>query len=693
MGFEFMGIPFLPDLLTIFGLSIVVLLICHQIRLPVIVGFIVTGILSGPHGLALIKDESQVQALAQIGIILLLFTVGMEFSFKKILHYKRYFLIGGSLQVGLTVLGGLVVGQILGRPFGESIFLGFLLALSSTAIVVRVLEDKRETDSPHGHLIMGVMIFQDIVAIPMMLMTPMLAGSAVTFDYVQLIIVGKGLLILAVVLLSAAKLVPPLLHYIARTGQRDLFLLSVLTICFTVAWLTDSVGLSLSLGAFLAGLTIADTEYRTEAISDILPFQGIFTGLFFVSIGMLLDLGFVVQNPVLILLVSLGVLLLKFFFAGITALVLGTPLRTMILASLALCQVGEFSFVLIKTGIAAGFGDPFKYQLFLSMSLLTMAITPTLMSLGVPIANFLLRLPLPTYLKSGFKADSIRETQKKKDHIIIVGYGLSGRNLVRSAKDAGLPYLIIDLNADTVKMEKRRGEPIYFGDAAHESVLHHAGISEAKVLAVVINDVIAAERVVEKARQLNKNLYIIARTRYLREMPTFMKVGADEVIPDEFGSSVEIFIKVLNKYHVPTDEIQKIVSEIRIEGYEMCRLLYKESSTLSDLKITLSDVLIETFRVGEESFVAGKSIGEIELRKVFGVTAMLIRRGAETIAELDAQTRILPNDVVVICGSHDQLVKIASLFKTQNTQHAQHAQHEEQPQHSLEKTPVLQDQI
>lgn len=664
-----MHVPLLPDVVIIFGLSIIVLLICHRIHLPPIVGYLFTGVICGPHGVAFVQVQSDVEIFAQLGIILLLFAVGMEFSFKKILEYKRFFLIGGTLQVGLTVLGGFAIGEIFGRPAGESLFLGFLLSLSSTAIVVRILESKKETDSPHGNLIMGMMIFQDIIAIPMMLSIPLLAGSAQDFgfDTAHMILLGKGVVILVVVLVSAVKLVPSILHYIAKTGSRELFLMSVLTICFTVAWMTASVGLSLSLGAFLAGLTISETEYRTEAIGDIIPFQDIFTSFFFVSIGMLLDMGFVVQQPGLILLVTVAVLSMKAFFAGGAALALGMPLRTVVLTAVAMSQIGEFSFVLANAGISMGLGDDFKYQLFLAVSLISMAVTPTLMNLSSAMAGALLKMPLPTSLKAGFKNYAQKEQHGKKDHVIIIGYGLSGRNLAQSAKEAQIPYIIVDMNAETVKAERKKGEPICFGDASHENVLQHAYITDAKVLAVVINDFTAAELIVEKARKLNKGLYILVRTRYLHEMRPMLKLGADEVIPDEFGSSVEIFTRVLRKYHVPTADIQKIISEVRVEGYEMCRLLYKEPSTLADLKITLSDVLIETFRLEDGAFLAGKTLGEAELRKSHGVTAMLVRRGQETITQLEAQTRLLPGDVVVVCGTHDYLSRLPSIFKAQNS--------------------------
>jgi len=659
-------IPLLRDIVVIFGLSIVVLLLMHRFHLPAIVGFLFTGVLCGPYALGLIKAQANVQVLANIGIILLLFIVGMEFSFKKILEYRSYFFIGGALQVGLTVLAGMAVGMGLGRPWGEALFLGFLLSLSSTAIVLRMLSDRTESDSPHGKVIVGMMIFQDIIAIPMMLTIPLLCGNCLKYDISLVWALLKGVGILAGVLFSAIKLVPLLLYRIAKTGSRELFLLSVFTICLSVAWVTSSIGLSLSLGAFLAGLIISDSEYRTEAIGDILPFKDIFTSFFFVSIGMLLDIGFVAAQPLTILALTAGILLLKMFTAGFATFLLGMPLRTVILTAIAMSQVGEFSFVLARVGFTEHLGSNYHYQLFLAVAVLTMAMTPSMMAWSPWVAQQFLRLPLPNWIKFGFKPLPItKPVDGFKNHVIIVGFGISGRNLARSSKEAAIPYVILEMNPETVRQEKMKGEPINFGDATHDLVLKHANIHEAKVLAVVINDPIASSRIVESARKLNKKLYIVVRTRYLREMRPMYELGADEVIPDEFGSSVEVFTRVLRTYHVPTDQVEKIISGMRIEGYEMLRLLYKEPSTLSDLQVSMSDVLIETLKVEEGAPIIGKTLVEIELRGRYGVTAMLIKRGSETITNVEAKTRILHNDVVVLVGTHDNLSRASELFKPQ----------------------------
>lgn len=657
----------LQDVIVIFGLSIAVLLLCHRIHLPTIVGYILTGILSGPHGLGLVRGITNVQTLADLGIILLLFIIGIEFSFKRLLENKRFFLLGGFLQVFLTTLGGFIVAESLNRPIGEAVFLGFLLSLSSTAIVMRVYESQRETDSPHGKSVLGILIFQDIIAIPMVLLTPILAGYQGKFDPSFFTAIVKGFVILAVVYIAAERIVPKLFYYIAKTRSRELFLLSVLTICFSVTWIASIVGISLSLGAFLAGLIISESEYRHEAIGDITPFQDIFTSFFFVSIGMLLDLEFVTKHFLLILVLTAGILLLKSSVAGIITLVLGMPLRTAVLTGLALSQIGEFSFVLAKSGIAQGLGTEFHYQLFLSVALLTMAVTPTLIHLGPKLAHLMMSLPFSTKLKTGLESP---QPHRYTNHVIIIGFGLSGRNVAQSCKIAGIPYVILEMNPDTVKLEREKGEPIYFGDASHDSLLHHVNIKEALSLAILINDFSASMRIVRRARYLNPHLYIIIRIRYLQEMKILYDLGADDVIPDDFGSSVEIFMRVLKKYHIPSQGIEQIVADLR-EGYELLRLQHKEPSLLQEIKEDVQDIAMENFKVPSESELINKTLIESELRKNYTCNVVLIKRQHQTITKLEADTKILENDIICLLGSKENLAKIANRYhlKSQKSPH------------------------
>jgi len=661
-----MEIPLLSDMIIIFSLSISVIFVCHRLRVPTIVGFLLTGILAGPHGFALIDAYREVEILAEIGVVLLLFTIGIEFSLKNLMQIKRLVLMGGSLQVLLTVLAAFVITRNIGQSIGVSIFVGFLLSLSSTAIVLKLLQDRAEIDSPHGRTSLAILIFQDVIIVPMMLLTPLLAGASRHLEESLLILLTKGIGIIVLVIISAQWLVPQILYQIARTRSRELFLLSIVVICFIVAWLTHSMGLSLALGAFLAGLIISESEYSNQALSNILPFRDIFTSFFFVSIGMLLDVGYLLQQPGLIVLITLGGLTLKSIIAGGVTALMGFPLRMAILVGLALCQVGEFSFILSKSGVEYGLLSGNIYQLFLAVSVMTMAVTPFIISLAPRMADFVLQLPIPRRLKFGlYSVSEIKGAEKKihhKDHLVIIGFGVNGRNVARAARVAGIPFVIIEMNPETVRAEKAKSELIYYGDATHEAVLEHVDIKDARVVVVAISDPAATRRIIDIARSMNPKAHIIARTRYVQEMKPLYKLGANEVIPEEFETSVEIFTRILMKYLIPRDEIERMIAEVRADGYEMFRSLSKEFAPSADLKLHLPDVEITTFRMQERSPIVGKSLSQIELRKKYGVTLLAIRRGTKIISNPDAETRLYANDEIVMLGPPEKIATAMSLF-------------------------------
>jgi CPA2 family monovalent cation:H+ antiporter-2 len=662
-----MEIPLLKDIVIIFGVSIGVIFICHRIRVSVIVGFLLTGILVGPHGLGLVKAVHEVEILAEIGVVVLLFTIGMEFSLKNLLQIKKSVLMGGTLQVLLTLLATFVIARQIGQHFGESIFIGFLISLSSTAIVLKLLQEKAEVDSPHGCTTLGILIFQDVIIVPMILVTPLLAGTTGDLGNSLLVLVAKGIGIIILVIVSAKWIVPQVLYQIARTRNRDLFLLSVVVICLTVAWITSSVGLSLALGAFLAGLIISESEYSHQALGNILPFRDVFTSFFFVSIGMLLNVGFLFQHPTLIAIISLGVLALKSIIAGFVTVLLGFPLRIAILVGFALSQVGEFSFILSRTGIEHGLLAGNIYQIFLSVSVLTMSATPFIITLAPRLSDIILRLSLPKRLVSGFYPVSEVKVDSKKDHLMIIGFGVNGRNLARAARVGGIPYIIIEMNPETVRSEKVKGEPIYYGDATQEAVLQHANIKDARIVVVAINDPTATRRIAEIVRRLNPKVHLIVRTRYLQEMKPLYKLGADEVIPEEFETSVEIFTRVLTKYLIPRDEIERFVAEVRSDGYEMFRGLSKDSASFSDLTLRLPDVEISMLRVGAKSSLAGKSLAQIELRKRYGVTVLAIRRDSQILSNPHEDMQLCANDVLFLLGPPEKIARVMTLFHNPNS--------------------------
>jgi monovalent cation:H+ antiporter-2, CPA2 family len=661
-----MELSLLKDLLLVFALAVAVLLICHQLRVAATVGFLVTGVLVGPQGLGLIGSGKEVELLTEIGVVLLLFTIGLEFSLGSLLRIKRYVFLGGALQVLFTIAASFLILRYLGLHANQAVFMGFLLSLSSTAIVLRILQERAEVDSPHGQVSLAILIFQDMIVIPMMIVTPYLAGVGVETQgsFAGLILKGVGLIGFAFV--AAKWIVPAALYQIARTRSRELFSLSVLVICFAVAFLTHGLGLSLALGAFLAGLIISETEFTWETLGNIIPFRHVFTSLFFVSIGMLLDVGFLIDRPGTVVLVAVSVIALKWILASLTVSLLGFPLRTSVVCGLSLCQLGEFSFVLFLTGAGMGLLEKDLYQLFLDVSVLTMAATPFAMALAPKFADWMTTLPFPAKLKKGFTkavfTDKRRRHRSLRDHLIIVGFGLNGRNLARAAKVAGIPYVVIEMNPQTVRVESAKGEPIYYGDASQEAVLEEVGVQKARVVVVVISDPLAIRKIAAAVRKENPNVFLIVRTRFVTEMESLYATGVNQVIPEEFETSIEIFSRVLARYLIPRDEIERLIAEARAGGYDMFRSLSKDSLSFSDLKCQIPNVDIATFRVGGGSPIAGKSIAQMEIRKKHGVTVLAIRRGEQMVSNPDGNTVIHAGDLLVALSEPNKLARFAQLF-------------------------------
>lgn len=662
-----MEVTFLQDIVIIFGLSVIVLFLFHRIKLPAISGFFLTGILAGPHGLGLISAVEQVQLLAEIGIIFLLFTIGLDFSFEKFSQMRRSVLMGGTLQVALTFLAVFIIAYNLGLPLNESIFIGFITSLSSTAIVLKFLQDRGEVDSPQGRTAFGILIFQDIIVIPMMLFIPLLGGSVSNLGVSILTLVLEGIFIIIFTIVSAKWIVPKLLYQIARLQSRELFILSVVVIIFAVTWITSIIGISPALGAFLAGLIISNSEYSQQALGNILPFRDILASFFFISIGMLLNLDFLIQYLLIIILIVLCVFIIKSVIAGLVTALMGFSFRIVILVGFILSQIGEFSFVLSLTGLQYGLLAGDAYQLFLSVAILTMTITPFIMTAAPHAARYLLKLPIPPKLKYGtYPLKTPEKDIGKEDHLIIVGFGINGENVVRAARAANIPYEIVEINPEIVKYQREKGESIYYGDATHEAVLKNLDIDSARVLVIAISDPAATRRITELARRLNKGIYIIVRTRYIQEMETLYKLGADDIIPEEFETSVEIFSHVLTKYLIPQEEINEFISEIRADSYEMFRTVYKDTASLCDLKMCPSNVEISIFQVMENSTFHGKSQSEIGLQSKYDVTILVLFRNSKTMTNPSRDLKLQPDDVAILLGTPQKISEVASLFRINN---------------------------
>lgn len=574
-----MEIQLLSDIFRLFGISVGVLFVCSRLRIPTIVGFLVTGLVAGPHGLGFVAHTHAVEVMAEVGVVLLLFTIGLEFSIEQLLAIKKAVLLGGSLQVGLTIALAALLSHLGGLTWAQGVFTGCLLALSSTAIVLKLLQQRGSMDAPHGRAALGILIFQDIAVVPMMLVIPLLGG--VGGDVTQSLFgLGKGLFIVAIVFIAARWGVPRLLHQIARSRDREFFLLSVVTICLLVAWAANQAGLSLSLGAFLAGLIISESEYSHHAIGNVLPFKDVFSTFFFVSIGMLLDLRIVVEQPMLVLGLTLGVLALKTIVGGLATMLLGYPLATMALTGLSLSQVGEFSFVLAKSGLDLGLIPQASYQLFLAVSVLTMALTPLMIGIGPHAVRAVSALPVPEKIKSGLAPEAERHACKNTNHLIIIGFGINGQNLARAARATNIPYDIIEINPDVVRRERKQGEPIWYGDATQLAVLNHVNAAHARAIVVAVSDPVATRRITKLARELNPKAFIIVRTRYTQELKSLYEAGASRVIPEEFETSIQIFSETLAEFGKSQQAIDEIVAQVRSNNYDLFRRLARHDQGL-----------------------------------------------------------------------------------------------------------------
>lgn len=663
-----MEIPLLSDIVIILGLAVVVILLFQRFRLPTILGFLATGVIAGPHGLSLITAAHDIEILAEIGVILLLFIIGMEFSLRQLSMIKRTVLLGGTTQVLATIGLVALVMVLLHYNWAEAVFMGFLIALSSTAIVLKLLQDRGEINSPQGRVVLGILIFQDIIVVPMMLLAPLMAGGKENIGTALLLMALKGAFVIVFVLISARYLVPRLLYLVAKTKSKELFILSVVVICFAVAWLTSSLGLSLALGAFMAGLIISESEYSHQATSNILPFREIFTSFFFVSIGMLLDFGFLLQHLPVILLFSLLTFLLKGLVATVAARMLQYPLRVSLLVGFSLFQVGEFAFILSKTGISSGLLSQETYQYFLSVSLLTMAVTPFVIGSYRRLADAVAapftsqEEPMPFNHQAQETHGDIPDLN---DHIVIIGYGINGRNVARAAKYASIPYVIVELNAVTVKVERKLGEPIVYGDAVHPMILSHINIHKARVVVIAISDPEATKRIIATIRSISDKVHIIVRTRFLQEMEENYDIGADEVIPEEFETSIEIFTRVLNKYLMPRDEIEVLTQMIRSDNYEMFRsLTASRTSDAGKLSVDLPDIEVASLRVyTKDPAIVGVPLLETEVRNRFQITVVAIKRKDDSILNINANTRIQQGDLLYVIGRPADVMRFNNYLK------------------------------
>jgi monovalent cation:H+ antiporter-2, CPA2 family len=648
-------IPLFEELLLLLLASVPIAFLFNRLRLPTIVGFMITGVVIGPYGLGLIREAEAIDFLAEIGVVLLLFTIGLEFSLRRIVEMRRLVMVGGGLQVLLTVALTAAVAYLLGRAFGQSLFFGFLFALSSTAIVLKSYVERAEIDAPHGRAGVGVLLFQDLSIVPMMLLVPALGGEeGVSAAAVVTRLLAAGAAI-AGIIFAARKVVPYLLYQIVSLRSPEVFIISVVLLSLGTSWLTSQFGLSLALGAFIAGMVLSESEYSHQIVADILPFRDVFNSVFFISIGMLLSLSALWADLPTVLALVGALVVGKALVALAAVRILGYSLRVSVMAAVGLAQVGEFSFILAKVGVAQGLLPGADYQRFLAASILSMIATPFLIKaaprLGYAAHSFFSPGSLLEPTVEGFAPAEA----EMRGHVVIVGYGLNGRNLARVLARVRVPYVVLELNAEAVRDAGARGERIIYGDATRREVLHHVRVEQARSLVIAISDPSATRHTASLARRMNPDIHIIVRTRYMSELHDLIMLGANDVIPEEFETSIEIFSRVLREYGIARHEILRQVGQVRSEGYQMLRSPSLPLVGPSEIADALGGASTETLVVSPGSPAAGKTIGELQLRSRTGVTVIAVVREGSTEINPGPQHRIQIEDVLVLLGSPEQI--------------------------------------
>lgn len=650
----------LRDLVILVAVAIPVVAVAQRLRVPSVVGFLVTGVAIGPHSLGFIQDAASVSGLAELGLILLLFTIGLELSVSRIIRLGRLVLQGGAVQVAATIATTAGVALIVAVTPHQAVFYGALVALSSTAIVLKIYTDRGELDSPHGRVAMAILLFQDICVVPLMLLVPVLAGAGEGIG-ASARHVGVSLAVVATLIVVGRAAVPWVLQKVVLLRNREIFTLSIVFFALGAAYVTASTGLSLALGAFIAGLVIAESEYGVQALSDVLPFRDTFTGIFFISVGMLLDLGFVLEHAGLVLTITVGVFFGKAIIAGGAVRLLKRSWQVSVLTGLGLAQVGEFSFILAMVGAPLGLLDANGYQLFLAMSVITMLATPFVISAAGPIADWFCRVTGQPALE--ILPHEERGIAQLHDHVIIVGYGLNGRNLARALRVAGISYVILEGNGQTVLRARTAREPIYFGDGSRRDVLERVGIERARAVVFAISSPSEERRGVAIARQLSPDVRIVVRTRYVAAMEELQELGANDVVPEEFETSLEIFARVLRLYGVPSNVIEREVQTVRDEHYEMFRRLQLPDLQLDALKHFDVHTALETIEVEGGARAIGENPTSLNLREETGVTVIAVIRDGVALYTPDPEFRFRPGDTVVLIGDREALRGGAQVFR------------------------------
>ncbi len=631
----------------------VVTVVLGRLKLPTVAGLLVSGAILGPHGLGFV-DAEEIKVIAEVGVVLLLFTIGLELSLERLRPILKQVATGGLIQVGLTFLVTFGIAIFVGKAPKQAVFFGFVFALSSTAVVLRLLSERRELDAPHGRFIVGALVFQDLCVVPMMLIVPLLGGDAAAEEGGLALEVGlaltRAVAVVAGVWIMAKLVVPRALAYVDASRSREVFLLAVLALCAGTAWLTSLAGLSLALGAFLGGVVVAGTDFRHRAMGDVLPLKDVFVSFFFVSLGMFFDFAVIVESPLEVLLLLLGFTLGKGVLATLAALVMRFPPRAAWLAGVGLAQFGEFGFLLGTLAVTDGVVGGQEIAPLLQAGIISMFLTPILVRRARHItAGERVLAPLSRLLR----ARGIEEVEKEKvtlhDHVLVIGFGVAGGMVCRALRRMLIPHVALELNAETVRRARKRGVAVYYGDATSEEALHHAHVTEARAVVILINDPHAALRILDTIRRVAPDVPVLARARYLFERQAVLDAGADDVITEELEGGMEMLARVLRELGFPGNLVNDEIATARATTFGSARAETSAPQPLAKHQ-ALAKMEVENVALDPESPAVGLSPRELDLRQATGALLVAIHRDEELNPSPSPDQKLAAGDMVYLVG-------------------------------------------
>jgi monovalent cation:H+ antiporter-2, CPA2 family len=659
-----MELTLLKDIVIVFALSTLVNLIFTRFRIPTVVGYLLTGIIAGPHLLSLVDKGHEIEVIAEIGVVLLLFTIGMEFSLKHLLRIRRIVFFGGFIQVTVTAGVFFVVSHFYHMTWQAGLFIGFLAALSSSALVLKILQERSELTSNYGRTILGILIYQDLLLVPLLLLANILSDNSVNVQKELILLAIKAIFIIGLVYAGNKWLLPKLLHLIALAKNQELFMMSIFLICFAVALLTSKLGMSLAFGAFLAGLLISESEYSHNVFGNFEPIKDVFASFFFVSIGMLLDLSFVINNFPLVIFSVILVLVLKTIIAGGTGFILGHTFQGTVMIGLALSQVGEFSFILAKIGFENAILPEYYYHLFLAVAVITMASTPFIFHIASPLGKTLLKLPLPDFMINGLFPLKEIDIPDFKNHLVIIGKDPSALKLSQMAKLNDIKHISIIFDPSLAREKMNDGDTVVYGDAVNAPILRKAHVDTADIVVVSVGNLIPSMAIIEKVRSISHSTYIIARATLVKNVGLLYKAGADLVLAEKLEIAIDLLNRVLIQRLVPQKEMNRIITHLR--NTNLGEFSEKDVASRPTILDEFPNIGISAVRVESGSPAEGKTLIESDLRKNTGVTLLAVKRGEEIIEHPVPETTFLGGDIAYLLGNPEQINFASEYFQVKN---------------------------